>query len=75
MKHSVSSWARATGYALAGVQHGLDTATEWALGKVRQSSAAPAGSKAKGGNPFLRFVGEAGEAYYKTYTSLKKNRP
>ncbi len=83
MGHQIDSIARLLGNAYAHVQDGIDRAIEWGFKKMEEQAAAPkkktkpkgvAGNAAAFARGFFSVLGEAGGAYFKTYSELKKKR-
>jgi len=83
MGHQIDSVARLLGNAYAHLQHGIDRGIEWGFSKMQEQAAdAPRAKKQKPkgtlgnvfafGKGFVGVIGEAGEAYYRTYEELKK---
>ena len=72
------------GGSFAHLQHGIDRLTEWGFSKMRQIPPEEKSSKTgtlpiaspsrllRLGRGAVRFLGIAGEEYYKTYEELKK---
>lgn len=85
MGHQIDSLARLLGNAYAHVQHGIDVAIEWGFRKMEeQAKSAPkkgakkptgvAGNVAGFAKGFFSVLGEAGGAYFRTYSDLKKRK-
>ncbi len=80
MSDQINSIARLIGNSYAQVQHGIDRAIEWGFSKMEeQAKAAPKKKKKvsgveRAGRGVLGFLGAAGEAYFRTYSNLKKKK-
>lgn len=82
MGHQINSVARLLGNAYAHVQDGIDRAIEWGFKTMEQQAKSEVKKKTKGvaGNVkafargFFSVLGEAGNAYFRTYGELKKKR-
>lgn len=81
MSDQIRSVARLIGNSYAHVQHGIDRAIEWGFETMQKQAevrekAPPkntaAGKVATVGKGVLGFLGAAGEAYFRTYSDLKK---
>ena len=81
-KNSIVSLGKVVGSGLAYVSHGIDRLTEWGFHKMKQAGETnqtkkiePKNKYARGamkaGQTILGAVGTAGDAYYRTYESLK----
>lgn len=74
--------ASLVGDSFALIQHGIDHVIDWGFSKMKESEKEMPPVKkiknpyvrnaAKVGRGVLHFFGSAGQAYYKTYTELKK---
>lgn len=75
--------ASLVGKSAAIVQHGLDKVIEWGFAKIKETSDTSEkriskiknkhlSRAAKIGRVSLRFLGEAGQAFYRTYDELKR---
>ncbi len=82
MADQLKSVARLVGNSYAHVQHGIDVLIEWGFATMeKQAKAAPkkskkqqkgiAGNVAGFARGFFGVLGEAGGAYYRTYSELK----
>jgi hypothetical protein len=83
MASESSAWARLVGHGLAYVQDGIDDVLTWGFKRIRKVADEPAPPPPKDSNPYLqtaaragrgllRFLGEAGDAYYRKYGELKR---
>lgn len=82
MGHQLDSIARLLGNGYAHVQHRIDQGIEWGFMKMEeQAKVAPKNVKKSKGvmgktaafaRGFFGVLGEAGGAYFKTYSELKK---
>jgi len=72
------------GQSFAILQHGLDRVVDWGFSKMKETGDMPDTEVKKIDNPYLRraaafgkstlkFLGNAGDAYYRTYEELKKD--
>lgn len=71
--------AEALGAGWAHVQHGMDRLIGWGFERMRQAGTATPQKQnrsraARVGRGILRFVGRAGDAYYRTYDALKQKK-
>jgi len=73
--------AKLLGASYAHFQHGVDQLIEWGFKKLKQSSIkkdnepAPqtrTGKALRAGKSIMGFIGDTGDAYYKTYEKLKQ---
>lgn len=83
-KHDDPTLASLVGKSLALVQFGIDKAAGWGFRKMKEVSKQPSKppkahdnpvlhKAAKAGKFVLRFLGSAGEEFYKSYDELKRN--
>lgn len=80
MSHQIKSVARLIGNSYAHVQHGVDVAIEWGFTKMKEQektatksvAKTPAGKVEKVGRGILGVIGAAGDAYFRTYSELKR---
>lgn len=71
--------AELIGFTYANVQHGMDRVIDWGLHRMREAGNDPpratkpdTSSKAvRAAKGLLRFMGDTGDAYYRTYEKLK----
>lgn len=84
MSNQLNSVARLLGNTYAHIQDGIDRAIEWGFAKMEeQAKTTPkktskpkgvAGNAAAFARGFFSVLGEAGGAYFRTYSELKKKR-
>ncbi len=74
--------AELIGFAYAHLQHGIDRAVDWGFRRMREAGeqepkarkTQAASKAARAAKSAIRFLGQTGEAYFRTYEELKRSQ-